>query len=222
MKNIRQWIILHQNKICVFLVAIAISVLLFYIAQNRQLKKDYTEREVTYNQQIVQYKLKDGTSASTINILKADKEQLQDIISSGDEKIKQLSKQFSKVVYVDRQTTEMIYDTLYVPYEKYVDYAFERSGKIGDGTYSAKYNSNEKGISLIDLKVYDTIVKIKGEKRKWFLGKKTYTIDETHSNPHIVITGAQSFELKEKKRWYETRIVSLIFGFAIGVATTNQ
>jgi len=159
------------------------------------------------------YKLKNGQLVTSTEIAYFDKNQMKTQLD------KEIARKFQKVKIVTKVITNTIIDTVEIVYQDSIPCNFEKYGSIIKKDYSLNYKSNQKGIELNSIIIPDSLTIVSGVKRKWFLGKETYTLDITHSNSLINDSSAKSFELKEKKRFYETTLfkvgVGVLGGFFI-------
>jgi len=159
------------------------------------------------------YKLKNGQLVNSTEIAYFDKNQMKTQLD------KEIAKKFQKVKTVTKVITNTIIDTVEIVYRDSIPCNFEKYGSIIKKDYSLNYKSNQKGIELNSIIIPDSLTIVSGVKRKWFLGKETYTLDITHSNSLINDSSVKSFELKEKKRFYETTLfkvgIGILGGFLI-------
>lgn len=148
------------------------------------------------------YKLKNGqlvTSSKTITYDKVPKKT-------------ELTKQFSKVKTIIKIVERVRIDTVNVVYHDSVPCKFERKGAIVNEDYSLDYKSNQKGITIVNLTVNDSLEIVAGTKRKWFLGKTTDYVDISHSNKKIITDKVIHFEIKPKKKFWETTVFKVGIG----------
>lgn len=156
------------------------------------------------NSKISTYELENGQLVSSNLSLQFDKDQLEDLVISQDKELEEIYKKFSEVKTVTKTVTITKIDSVDVPFEVKVPCDFERSDSVIDKHYSFDYAVNQNGLKIKNLTIPDSVSIVTGSKRKWFLGKKTYTIDITHSNPNIQETSLQHYEVQEPKKWYQT------------------
>lgn len=156
------------------------------------------------NSEISNYKLKNGQLVTSKKFAILTEKQLKQQILSKDNELKELSKKFAKVKAVTKTITVTKIDSVDVPFEVKIPCDFERSDSVVDKHYSFDYAVNLNGLKIKNLTIPDSISIVTGSKRKWFLGKETLTIDITHSNPNIQETSLQHYEIRNKKKWYQT------------------
>lgn len=162
----------------------------------------------SFKVQMESYKLKDGKLVNTTKTVTYEK------VPEKSE----LTKQFTKVKTIIKVVEKIHIDTVNMVYHDTVPFNFERKGAIVTKDYSLDYKSTHKGVTIANLSVKDSLEIVTGMKRKWFLGKETYTIDAAHSNKAVETIGLQHIEIKTKKRFYETTVFKVGVGILIGVA----
>lgn len=200
-----------------FLMLALIGVTAANIDTTRQLNASQKALEVS-QKETETYKLRNGELVSSQEILQLDKESMKTELerlknNKGD---KQLIASFSKVNTVTKANTQIRYDTIKIAYHDTVQAVFERSGHFDDTYHSYDYYCNQTGFLVKDLSIPDTVTEVTGVKRKWLLGKETYTIERKHSNPHVSDLGVRSTELKPEKHWYTNPFVLIGAGFITG------
>jgi len=161
----------------------------------------------TLNVKVNTYKLKDGKVVTTSKTTTYDKV---------PEKT-ELTKQFQKVKTIIKIVETVRIDSVMVVYHDTIPCEFERKGTVLNKDYSLDYKSTQKGLSISNLSVKDSLEIVAGTKRKWFLGKQVNTIDITHTNKHIETNNIQHFEIKSKKKFYETALFQISIGIIGGV-----
>ena len=150
------------------------------------------------------FKLQNGALVATSKALKFDNKQLEDLVISKDAELEEMYKNFSKPKTVTKIVTITKIDSVDVPFEVRVPCDFERSASVINKDYRFDYVVNQNGLKIKDLLIQDSVYQITGTKRKWFLGKTTFVVDRMHSNPYIIDTGIEHYEITEKKKWYRT------------------
>ena len=162
------------------------------------------------------YKLKNGQLVTSVEVLSYDKAQLKNSIVLKDKRIKELIDKFNKIKSVTRYITVTKFDTIELRYKDTVPCVFDRQDKISKQWYNIAYKSNQKGISITELSIPDSVIVVSGIKRKWFLGKQTQTADITHSNPFVETKQIQHIEVVTPKKWYDTNLFKIGIGFIGG------
>lgn len=198
------------------IISMVIICLLIAITANNQNKRQQTEDTIKdLTTKVTHYQQRDGVMVASAASAKLEADRMKGIVKESSRQVKVLAEAFHIVKGLSVTNTVTKFDTIQVIYkdslEKFKPFLIE--GEKVDKNYSFNYKSTEKGFAISNLMIPDTVVRISGVKRKWFLGKETYTVDETHSNPHIVTEGAQHFEVTPKKHWYNSKI--LYFGLGV-------
>jgi hypothetical protein len=162
------------------------------------------------------YKLKNGQLAMSKVTLQYTNKQLKEEVIEKDAVVKEMASKFSKVKTVIKIVTETKIDTILLPYKDSIPYVFNKKGRLENKDYIIAYNSNQKGISIDFLSVPDTTTIVTGIKRKWFFGKKTETIDITHSNKLINNGKVDHFEVVQNKNFFQTTFFKVGAGIIFG------
>jgi len=158
-----------------------------------------------------------GTITATKKVLQLENKDLKELIYSKDDTLNTLRKEFSKVKAIVQIRTITKIDTVSVPFDVFVPCDFERSGKHLKQWYQFDYTVNQNGLTFTDFTIPNKQISITGFKRKWFLGKQTYTTDITNSNPFINTVEVQTVQVVVPKRFYDTRLFNIGVGFVGGV-----
>lgn len=193
-----------KNNWLLLLILLLLTCLLFVKCENEKVLNSNIK---AIGSKIDYYKLKNGqlvNSAKTIIYQKAPEQSL-------------LTKEFKKVNNIIKVIEKIQIDTVKVFYRDSIPCDFDIKGNIVDKDYSVDYSSSNKGLSLYNLKVVDTIEIVTGVKRKWLLGKKTNTIDISHSNKLMTTDDIKHFEIVEKKKFYDTTLFKVAAGIIFGV-----
>jgi len=127
-------------------------------------------------------------------------------------------KKFHEIKTVTKYVDRLQIDTIKIVYKDSIPCDFNRAGYLKTKEYSFTYESNNKGFKLNNVIIEDSLLIVTGIKRKWFLGREINTIDISHSNKYIVTDNIQHFEVKEKKKFYDTNLFKFGIGFIAGVA----
>lgn len=193
---------LNRNWFLLLTVLILLSLLMSKCQQEKVLNGNLDSFKV----QMESYKMKDGQLVNTSKTVTYTKV---------PEKT-ELTKQFVKVKTIIKIVEKVRIDTVNVVYHDSIPCNFERKGTVLNKDYSLDYKSTQKGISIANLSVKDSLEIVTGTKKKWFLGKSVQTIDVVHSNKLVETTGLQHIEIKDQKRFYETTLFQVGLGVIIG------
>jgi hypothetical protein len=215
MKDVQNWI--KQN----FILLTVISALVFVIYIQNNISKERKRKIDNSKIELVKYELKDGTQVASVARAELKIKELNKLIDEKNSSLKLLRKKFSKVNTFSESVQETKYDSIVIKYKDTIKIPFKITGEIINKDYSFSYKSTEKDFVLKDFKIIDTVYRIEGMKRKWFLGKKTYTIDEVHSNKNVTVIGGKYYERKEDVKWYESKVAIFFLGF-LTASTINQ
>jgi len=205
------------NAIKNYTIATLVIVLFLSVYQCTSNKKLSTSQAIALIDTTNQYKNEIGTITATKKVLQLEKKDLKELVYSKNDTLNTLRKEFSKVKAIVKIKTVTIIDSIPVPFEVRVPCDFERSGKHLDKWLQFDYAVNQNGFNISDFTMKNKQTTITGFKRKWFLGKQTYTTDVTNTNPHIKITEVQTIEVVVPKRFYDTRLFNIGVGFLGGI-----
>ena len=198
-----------KTKIKNTAIVIVIIFLLTFSIQKCQQHNTAVANIDALNSEILTYKLSNGQLVASKQSLELTKLQLEDLVISKDAELEDMANHFSKVKTVTKIVTVLKLDTIKVPFDVEIPCEFERNDIIDTKHYSFDYNLTNKGLSINNLVILDSISIVTGNKRKWFLGKETQTIDITHSNPNIKTTGLNHYEITNQKKWYKKDAVKM-------------
>jgi len=163
------------------------------------------------------YRLKNGQLVSSVNTLQFDKRQLNDLVLSKDQQMKEIAKRFSQIKTITKEITVTKFDTIQIRYAEPVPCVFQKTDTIKKKWYSFAYESNQAGIVIKDFKTSDSLIHVGGTKRKWLFGKTTATMDITHANPHVETKAVEHYEVPVEKTFVEKYWIKEIVSFVLGV-----
>jgi len=163
------------------------------------------------------YKNELGTITATKKVLELEKKDLKELLYSRDTALNTLRKEFSKVDAIIQTETMVAIDSVTVPFDTKIGYDFERNGKHLENWLQYDYSLNQDSFSLSDFRMLNKQTSITGFKRKWLLGKQTYTTDITNTNPYIKTMEVQTVQVVVPKHFYDTRLFNIGVGFIGGV-----
>ena len=159
------------------------------------------------------YKLDNDQVVASKSVVEYDLAEAENRLKEQGESMDLLSKKFATIKSTVKIVTITKIDTMTVAYQVPAPCDFTRTGSKDAKHYSFDYESNEKGFTVGNFRLPDTVSVVKGTKRKWILGKKQNTIDVMHSNPYISDTHIDAFDVIDKTKWYESKA----FYFGLGV-----
>ncbi len=210
-----------QNSLKVFpwiVTLILISILFQKCEANATLVSNLEKQ----GKETIYYKNKLGGVTASNEVLRYEKKFLKQLVIDKDDSIKKLVSEFSKVKTIVKWKTQLIVDSINVPFEVKVPCDFNREGTKINKWYSFDYKVNQNGLQIDSLSIPNETFAISGVKRKWFWGKETITTDITHTNPNIVTKDLKSYEYTEQKKWYNTTFFKVTAGFIAGFLSGNK
>ncbi len=169
------------------------------------------------NKELTTYELKNGQLVTSVENLVYSKEQLKKSLIMKDKKVKELTDKFSNIKSVTKFITKTKFDTITLAYKDSVPCNFEKTDSVLKEWYHIAYKSNQKGITITELSIPDSVIVASGEKRKWFWGKRTSVTDITHANPFVETESIQHVEVQAPAKWYDSTILKIALGFIGGI-----
>jgi len=207
---------INKNTIYISVLLIVCLILVSQLFQKCESEKLQLANVEALNSQSKFYKLKNGQLVTSVESLSYTNSQLKNSIVMKDEKVKELTNKFYKVKSVTKYVTNTKFDTIKLTYKDSIPCNFEKVGSDFKEWYHIAYKSNQKGVEITELSIPDSIIIVTGDKRKWFWGKRTSTLDITHANPFVQTQSIQHIEVKEKNKWYNSTIFKIGVGFIGG------
>lgn len=186
-------------------LCLAVIILLGILAAKTYNEKLLKNTLKTVNSKTETYKLKDGRTANSVQTVYLDKPQKTT-----------LTKKFADVETQTQVVQEVVIDTVVIQYKDTVNTVFERKGTVLNEDYMLDYVSTQKGITIANLSLTDSLEIVTGTKRKWLFGKTTHTVDIAHSNKLFTNKDIQHFEIVEKKKFYQTTVFKVGVGILAG------
>lgn len=207
MQNIKNWIIRNSNFLLIVLILVGMNT---FLSKKVEQQRENIEL-LTKN--IKKYELKDGTKVVSIEKIEVSEQKIKEIAKKSDKKAQILAKKFNKIDKISKTEQVVKIDSIKIVLNDTIS-AIKVGEKI-DPNFSFSYKITNKSLEITNFTLKDTLTKIGGIKRSWFLGKETNTIDEIHSNKYVVTNNTTEIVSKQSKKWYESKIL----WFALGAVT---
>jgi len=208
---------INKNRIYTTVLLVVCLILISQLFQKCQSEKLQLANVESLNQQAKIYKLKNGQLVTSVENLNYTKDQLKKSLLMKDKKIKELTDKFSNIKSVTRYVTNTKFDTIKLVYNDSVPCNFERIGSDYKEWYHIAYKSNQIGVEITELSIPDSVIIVTGNKRKWFWGKSTSTMDITHANPFVETELVQRIEVVQPRKWYDSTVFKIGIGFLGGL-----
>lgn len=208
---------IDRKRIIIMVLLIICILLISQLFAKCDNEKSQLANVDALNKELTTYQLKNGQLVTSVDNLVYTNDQLKNSIIMKDKKVKELTKKFSNVKTVTKFVTNTKFDTIRLIYKDSVPCNFEKTDSILKEWYHIAYNSNQKGITITELSIPDSVIVVSGEKRKWFWGKKTSVTDITHSNPFVQTEQTQHVEVKAPVKWYDSSILKIAIGVIGGI-----
>jgi len=159
-------------------------------------------------------------NATTVN-----KSQINEIAKDNDS-LKSIIKDYKnrQVTTITRINTIIEHDTITVPMVHDTSASLTKSDSIFHFDYREKQqlilngivNVPDKDISIHELTVKNRQDVLIDRANNIASGYRSYKIHVVNSNPHVVVTNIQSYQLDIKKKWYEKWYIVAPAGFIAG------
>ncbi|MEI7510070.1 MAG: DUF6549 family protein [Flavobacterium sp.] len=208
---------IDKKRIIIFVLSIVCLLLISQLFAKCENQKVQLANIDALNKELITYELKNGQLVTSVDNLIYSKEQLNNSLVMKDKKVKELTDKFSNVKTVTKFVTNTKLDTIKLTYKDSIPCNFEKKDSVLKEWYHIAYSSNQKGITITELSIPDSVIVVSGEKRKWFWGKKTNVTDITHSNPFVQTEQIQHIEVQTPTKWYDSSILKIAIGFIGGV-----
>lgn len=173
------------------------------------------------------YKLKSGQNVTSQQIAELTENQLEQQMKT-DLVLHELSKEFAKLKSVKTATVKMEIPKTSVAFETPIttkdidtttnELKFERSGAKFDKWFEFGYKVTQDSLTIEPFSTWTEVKIVDGFKRKWFLGKQTYTSDILFTNPYLEASQVKAYQVTIPKKWHETRLFNIGVGYLIKTA----
>ncbi len=161
------------------------------------------------------YKLKNGQLVTSQKVAILTQSELKEQLKKNKTEL-ELAKKFVQIKTFTKYLTNTKIDSIKIVYKDSIPCNFERIGEVFTDEYNLQYKSTQKGISITEMAIPDSVLIATGYKRNWLFGKKTLTMDITHRNKFVMSEQVQHFEVKEKKKFWQTDVFKIGIGLAGG------
>lgn len=138
------------------------------------------------NLKVINNKL--GQLSYISEVTKLNKDQMEKYVEN-DAKLKELTKKYSDLMAVVTKKMGVYVDTIQTTFHDTLPCDdFEKVDSLKNRYYSFKYMITKSGFMINNLEFPDTSHTIIGEKKSGFLNlKRTYVVEETHSNKYMKV-----------------------------------
>jgi len=150
------------------------------------------------------YKLKSGQTVTSQSIAQLPKELLKQQIKT-DSVLMELSKQFAKITAIKTASVRMEIPKTEVAFDKPITIAdidtvsnqlvFERTGAKFDKWFEFGYKVTQDSLTIEPFATWTDVKIVDGFKRKWILGRQTYTADILFTNPYMEASQVKAYEV---------------------------
>jgi regulator of replication initiation timing len=200
----------------IMLLVACIIVLLLRDCSHSEDKTRLLESVMQYSDSVTYLRSKTGKEIAENSVLLLENErQLKSLISSNKELIQQLDKlKKIKSVTIVKTTTVIKKDSF--AYQEPIPCEFEPIKIERDSSnYYFSATITDKIFSIDSLAIPNQQSIIVASTKNGLFKPKKQVIQIINSNDLVKVTGAQSFIVEQKKKWYETSAAKVIFGAAL-------
>jgi len=181
-------------------ITVALIVLCIYLWRGKKYSEKVSTNNIeTLTSDIKEFKTKQGLWASEKQAFEGTEKDLKQIIKTKDAALQNALKTFKKRVAAASIKTIVEIDTVFIPYDKTVDFEFSETFKKDTKYYSINGVANQKGVDVLNVSIPNTQTLVIGKKRVGFLKHET-TVDVINSNPLIKVDELEAFSFKSKPK----------------------
>lgn len=181
-------------------IILGLIVLCIYLWRGKKYSETVSTNSIeALTSDINEFKTKQGLWVSEKQAFEGTKRDLKEIIKTKDAALQSALKTFKKPVAAASVKTIVEIDTVFIPYEKIVDFEFSRTFKKDTKYYSINGVANQKGVDVLNVSIPNTQTLVIGKKRVGFLKYET-TVDIINSNPLIKVDELEAFSFKSKPK----------------------
>jgi hypothetical protein len=210
-------------KVFMLIAIVILASLCFQQCENNKLAETTINNLLKEN---TSYKLKNGLLVESNAIASLDKKTLEENIIEKDAQLKEMAKKFYKITAVQTIKTKTTIPKTVVAFKYPItiteidtvsgELKFKREGAYFSDWFEFGYVVTQDSLTIEPFNTWTEIKRVDGFKRKWFLGKKTYTSDVVFTNPYINTEELKTYEVAVPVKWYETTLVKVAAGFILG------
>jgi len=181
-------------------ITVALIVLCIYLWRGKKYSETVSTNSIeALTSDLKEFKTKQGLWASEKQAFEGTEKDLKQIIKTKDAALQNALKTFKKRVAAASIKTIVEIDTVFIPYDKTVDFEFSETFKKDTKYYSINGVANQKGVDVLNVSIPNTQTLVIGKKRVGFLKHET-TVDVINSNPLIKVDELEAFSFKSKPK----------------------
>lgn len=206
MKDVLEFIEKQLKGKSTILLAIALVVMIaLFLNQCSETSKLKNHAENTsdfLNSQISYYKNELNQEVAVKKALKGSKESLEVLLSKQIDSTRQLTrlvKSFKKVSSAGNITQETKIDTLFIPFEKAINFEFVRQWSKKDKYFNISGVTTNEFTRIDHIDLISTLSFATGVKSNGFW-KTTYQTEAVNSNPYVQTIGIDTYTYSEKNK----------------------
>ena len=181
-------------------IILGLIVLCIYLWRGKKYSEKVSTNNIeTLTSDIKEFKTKQGLWAFEKQAFEGTEKDLKQIIKTKDAALQNALKTFKKRVAAASIKTIVEIDTVFIPYDKTVDFEFSETFKKDTKYYSINGVANQKGVDVLNVSIPNTQTLVIGKKKVGFLKDET-TVDVINSNPLIKVDELEAFSFKSKPK----------------------
>jgi hypothetical protein len=180
-----------------------------------EISKINNQNILALNDSIKYHKNKYGKEVASKLVLQYSLSQLKDV-SKQNKELKETIKNFKKPITIIETKQVVKIDTVYVSFEKPIDYVFSKDFSSTNKYYQLSANVSNLGFKLNDLTIENNQSVVVGWKKQGFFKKPLLTTEITNSNPYIRQIEIKPIVIVYPKKIYEKWYVVLPAGYVLG------
>lgn len=205
------------------LTLIGIAVLLFFLldqcSRNKDLRKNVTDL-LEYKSEVKTYKDRNGELVDYNESLSTTVSELKMVNSALIDSVEKLKIKKPKTI------TEIVtkYEIKEIPiyYEDSIPCdPFKRRLALSNEFYDIGLTSNNKGVILDSLNVYNKSLIVVGEKKNGLFKRNEQIVVVQNSNPYVKTQGIKNYTIKPEVKWHDKLWFKASL-FGLGVLTGTQ
>ena len=181
-------------------IILGLIVLCIYLWRGKKYSETVSINSIeALTSDLKEFKTKQGLWASEKQAFEGTEKDLKQIIKTKDAALQNALKTFKKPVAAASIKTIVEIDTVFIPYDKTVDFEFSRTFQKEARHYSIHGAVNKNGINIAYVTIPNTQTLVIGKKKVGFLKYET-TVDVINSNPLIKVDELEAFSFKSKPK----------------------
>jgi len=200
MVNVKK--IISNKKVSLGLIAILLVLLTLSVVNSCDKSND-VER-VKNNMQNLEQEVevsesKMGQVVSKVNTLNVTNKELQNQIWVKDDSLKDITRQFKRVISATVIETKVVIDTVDIPFKSEVESVFSRDFSASNPNYSIQGIARNTGISLSNITIINKQRIVIGKDRGFFRDNILIKVTNSNKKMHVIGMTSQNVVVNKKR-----------------------